>query len=60
MNTPTEAEVRQMRDTVFGHATSDKNWDACKEGWMKPEGIDWLRLQLAAKEPKSITPERKP
>lgn len=43
----TEAEVRSMRDRVFGRwAASDDNWSYCREYWMRPENIFWLRLQL--------------
>ena len=38
-----EAEVRALRDQVFGHNSTDKNWDGCKEKWLTPEGIQWLQ-----------------
>lgn len=40
---PNEAEARKLRDQVFGHAATDKNWEACKERWMTPEAMKWLR-----------------
>lgn len=42
MNEPTEAEVRALRDAIYGPG-SDNNWDNCKEAWMRPENIAWLR-----------------
>jgi hypothetical protein len=40
---PPESDVRAMRDRVFGCMSSDRNWEGCKAGWMKPEEIAWLR-----------------
>jgi len=38
----TEAEVRALRDRVYGHAATDRNWNGCKENWMHPDNIRWL------------------
>ena len=48
MNTKpiTEAEVRAMRDQVYGKPSADKdekNWNGCREHWLTPENIQWLR-----------------
>jgi hypothetical protein len=45
-DTATEAEVRAMRDEVFGPST-EGNWAACCESWMRPASIEWLREQVA-------------
>ena len=39
----TEAEVRALRDLVYGKPSTDKNWEACHEAWMTKENIQWLR-----------------
>lgn len=39
---PTEAEVRALRDNIYGPGT-DNNWENCKDDWMTPENIQWLR-----------------
>jgi hypothetical protein len=41
----TEAEVRALRDRVYGLPTSDNNWDACRESWMRAEDTAWLQKQ---------------
>jgi len=38
----TESEVRALRDTVLVGKSSDRNWDACRENWMKPDSVQWL------------------
>jgi hypothetical protein len=38
----TELEVRRLRDTVLGRKSSNANWDACRENWMRPDSVDWL------------------
>lgn len=47
MNNLTEAEVRALRDRVYG-PTTDKNWEECKTEWLKPEEVKWLRETCAA------------
>lgn len=37
-----EATVRAMRDKVFEIPSSDKNWDACRENWMRSDSVEWL------------------
>lgn len=32
---PTEAEVRALRDKVFGQPSTDNNWDASREYWLR-------------------------
>ena len=44
-NQPTEAQVRALRDLVYGQRSTDKNWDGCKDKWMEPENIEWLQSQ---------------
>lgn len=46
----TEADVRKLRDTVFGKPCSDANWAACRmpggehgKGWLHPLNVEWLR-----------------
>ncbi|MDR3427830.1 hypothetical protein [Silvimonas sp.] len=41
----TEAEVRALRDSVYGQPSTDKCWDACGEKWMQPENVEWLKSQ---------------
>ena len=43
MNEVNEQEIRDLRDRVYGQRSTDKNWDGCKENWMKPEATAWLR-----------------
>jgi hypothetical protein len=48
----TEAEVRQLRDNVYGTPSTDANWNHAKlfvdsksgynGGWMRAENIHWL------------------
>lgn len=38
----TEAEVRTLRDCVYGHPSSDHNWEMCRENWMRPDSVEWL------------------
>ena len=40
-----ERLVRAWRDQVYERPSSDKNWEGCREGWMKPENIQWLKEQ---------------
>lgn len=40
-----DAEVRALRDRVYGIPTTDNNWDACRQVWMKPEEVAWLQKQ---------------
>jgi len=42
----TEAEIRAMRDQVYGIASSDNNWNGCREQWMTLENIEWLKGQI--------------
>lgn len=46
-NVPTlaslELEVRSLRDAVYGHPSTDNNWETCKENWMRPDSVQWLR-----------------
>lgn len=39
----TESEVRKLRDAVYGAPSKDLNWDGCKDAWMIPENIRWLK-----------------
>ena len=41
----TEAEVRALRDRVYGQPSTDKCWNACGKYWMTPENIAWLKSQ---------------
>lgn len=38
-----EHDVRYWRDVVFESHSSDSNWSHCRDGWMTPENVDWLR-----------------
>ena len=43
MNQPIdEAKVRAMRDLVFDSPSTDKNWEACRQNWLRPDSVDWL------------------
>lgn len=52
---PTEAEVRALRDTVYGVKSGDANWAASRDyqctgghlGWMAPENTKWLKAHTA-------------
>lgn len=41
---PSETEVKALRDAVYGPG-SEKNWAGCREYWMRPESVRWLREQ---------------
>lgn len=41
MKTYTEFQIRILRAAIYGECT-DKNWNYCRENWMKPENIRWL------------------
>jgi hypothetical protein len=38
-----DAEVRALRDKVFGILTTHNNWLYCREYWLTPANIAWLR-----------------
>lgn len=40
---PEEQHVRALRDAVYGQPSGDKNWDACREHWLRPDSVRWLR-----------------
>ena len=46
--TLTESQVRSLRDKVFNHPSSDNNWEACKDNWMKRECVKWL-MEMSAR-----------
>lgn len=37
-----EPDARALRDKVYGIPSTDANWTACKEGWMKTAAIKWM------------------
>lgn len=41
-----EFAVRVMRDRVYGVPSTDKNWLACRDNWMRKDSVEWLRDQL--------------
>ncbi len=48
MNTPDiitaeEVEARRMRDAVYIIESTDANWDACKDKWLEPDSIEFLK-----------------
>jgi hypothetical protein len=43
MTTIAEPDLRQMRDSVFGRPSSDKNWGGCRENWMELDNVRWLQ-----------------
>lgn len=51
---PDEAEVRSMRDAVYGVPATDHGWDQCREHWLKPSEVAWL----AQTPPLGSAPER--
>ncbi len=42
----TEQDVRAMRDQVFESASTDNNWEACKQFWMQPSETAWLLKKI--------------
>ena len=40
---PTEAEVRALRDLVYGVPSTDLNWEYTKKNWLRPDMVNWLR-----------------
>jgi hypothetical protein len=42
-NQLTEAEVRALRDRVYGKPISDNEWATARPHWMSPDGIMFLR-----------------
>lgn len=41
--TAIEQEALRLRDNIYG-PQSEKNWEHCREFWMRPENLAWLRL----------------
>lgn len=39
---PLEFEARNRRDAIYGRCT-EGNWQACKDHWLSPENLRWLR-----------------
>ncbi len=39
----TPAEVRALRDRVYGKPISDREWETCGPNWMRPDGIAFLK-----------------
>lgn len=37
-----EQEARRLRDSIYGHG-SDHNWNQCKDEWLEPANLAWLR-----------------
>lgn len=37
-----EPDARALRDKVYGSNSTDANWEACKNGWMKMAAIKWM------------------
>lgn len=35
-----------MRDQVYGKVCTDLGWSRCREDWLKPENIEWLKGQI--------------
>ena len=52
---PSEDIVRKMRNQVYGHEISDKEWAQCGPNWMKPEETEWLRAQIAKARNEKLT-----
>lgn len=50
-----EIHIRRLRDIVFGVPSSQNNWDACKENWMRPDSILWLEGEAQATARKNRT-----
>ena len=51
MNTlPSPAEVRALRDAVFGVLIGDDGWTACRANWSRPDSVEWL-LEHASRPP---------
>lgn len=48
------AEVRQMRDRVYGSPISDKEWENCRDKWM--DDLPWLLEQCAKLDSQLPTP----
>jgi hypothetical protein len=42
----TEADVRALRDRVYGKEVTDSGWATCRKDWMRPQETHWLHLQL--------------
>lgn len=38
-----KAEVRKLRDKVYGEPSTDLNWDYTVKNWMRADSIAWLR-----------------
>lgn len=37
-----ETQVRKLRAAIYGECT-DNNWENCKDHWMRPDQIEWLK-----------------
>ena len=45
--TESDQIIRAMRDAVYGRASTDTNWNGCRENWLKPDQTEWLRREYA-------------
>ena len=43
----TEEEIRALRNKVYDQTTTDKNWDCCKEYWLREDEVKWLKEHAA-------------
>ena len=39
----TDNQLRQLRDRVFGHPSTDNNWSACGPRWANADDYLWLK-----------------
>ncbi len=46
-----EAEVRALRDQVYGKPSGDENWRYTRQNWMRHDSIEWLKKHAQRKTP---------
>lgn len=53
-----EAEVRHLRDVVYGKPSGDANWQCVRDNWMRPDSIAWLKKHAQIKTPMTDEQEK--
>ncbi len=43
---PTEEQVRALRDKVYGVPIKDEGWRNCRDKWVEPEQVKWLKEKV--------------
>lgn len=47
MDKAEEMRVRELRDFVLESGSTEENWVACRENWLRPDSVRWLEKKAA-------------